>query len=101
MHQIVAPAKRDALGIPVYSPEQLEVLFRMYAPVWEIQIKDDDDRIGTPFWTGKGVLHVNTNKPLTYTLLSFTRFGKRILTQLNYIVWFPSRPKQSAMDLYG
>ena len=101
VRQIVMPAKRDALGIPVYSPEQREALFRMYAPVWEIQIKGEDDRIGTPIWTGKGVIDVDTQKPLTYTLLSFTRFGKQILTQLNYIVWFPSRPKQSAWDLYG
>jgi hypothetical protein len=99
--QILAPMKRDALGIPVYSPEQQEALFRMYAPAWEIQVQGDDDRIGTPVWTGKGVLDVDTHKPQAYTLLSFTRFGKQILTQLNYIIWFPSRPKQSAWDLYG
>jgi hypothetical protein len=101
LHQILAPTKRDALGIPVYSPEQREALFRMYAPVWEIQIQGDDDRIGTPIWTSKGVLDVDIRKPLTYTLLSFTRFGKQILAQLNYIIWFPSRPKQSDWDLYG
>ena len=99
--QILAPTKHDALGIPVYSPAQREALFRMYAPVWEIQIQDDNDRIGTPIWTGKGVLDVDTRKPMAYTLLSFTRFGKQILTQLNYIIWFPSRPKQSDWDLYG
>ena len=101
MRQILAPTKRDDLGIPVYSPEQREALFRMYAPVWEIQIRGEDDRIGTPIWAGKGVLDVDTHKPLTYTLLSFTRFGKQILAQLNYIIWFPSRPKQSDWDLYG
>ena len=100
-HQIVRPTKRDALGIPLYSPAQREALFRMYAPAWEIQTHSDNDRIGTPIWTDKGVLDVDTRKPLTYTLLSFTRFGKQILTQLNYIVWFPSRPKQSAWDLYA
>ena len=101
VRQIFALTKRDALGIPVYSPEQRDALFRMYAPVWEIQIKGNDDRIGTPIWTGKGVLDVDTHRPLTYTLMSFTRFGKQILAQLNYIIWFPSRPKQSDWDLYG
>ena len=38
---------------------------------------------------------------MAYTLLSFTRFGKQILTQLNYIIWFPSRPMQSDWDIYG
>lgn len=101
VRQIVAPPKRDALGIPVYSPKQLEALFRMYAPVWEIQLQADDDRIGTPFWTDKGVLDVDTHRPLTYTLPSYTRFEKQILAQLNYIIWFPSRPKQNDWDIYG
>jgi hypothetical protein len=98
---ILASAERDALGIPVYSPAQQEALFRMYAPVWEVQIKSDADRIGTPMWTDKGVLAVDTRQPLTYSKISFTRFGNRILTQLNYIIWFPSRPKQSDMDIYA
>ena len=100
-YQIISLTKRDALGIPVYSPEQRNALFRMYAPVWEVQIEDNDDRIGTPIWTGQGVLDVDTRRPQTYTLVSFTRFGKQILTQLNYIIWFPSRPKRSDWDLYG
>ncbi len=99
--QIVKPAKRDALGIPIYSPKERATLFRIWAPVWEIQFKGDYDRIGSPIWTGNGVLKVDTGQPLTYTLLSFTRFGKEILTQLNYIIWFPSRPKDGALDIYG
>jgi len=99
--QIVKPTKRDALGIPIYSPKELETLFRIWAPVWEIQIQGGYDRIGAPIWTDNGVLKVDTGQPMTYTLLSFTRFGKEILTQLNYIIWFPSRPKEGALDIYG
>ena len=100
-HQIVVSTKRDALGLPKYSPEEQKVLFRMYAPVWEIQSQGEDDRIGTPIWIGNGVLGVDTDQPRTYTLLSFTRFRNEILTQLNYIIWFPSRPKEGALDIYG
>ena len=99
--QTIKPVKRDALGIPVYSDEARKALLRMYAPVWEIQFEGDDDRIGTPMWTAKGALDVDTEQPLTYTLLSYTRFGKEILTQLNYIIWFPSRPKEGALDIYA
>ena len=99
--QIVTQAGRDALGIPNYSPAAREALFRIYAPVWEIQTEAEYDHIGAPFWTAKNELAVNTQKPLTYTLLSFTRFGKQVLTQLNYIIWFPSRPKVNALDIYG
>jgi hypothetical protein len=98
---VVQPEKRNALGIPIYSKKELETLFRTWAPVWEIRFKGDYDRIGTPVWTGDGVLKIDTGRPVTYTLLSFTRFGKDILTQLNYIIWFPSRPKEGALDIYG
>jgi hypothetical protein len=98
---IVKPEKRDALGIPVYTDRQRETLFRMWAPVWEVKFNGDYDRIGTPIWSGKGVLSIDISRPLTYTLLSFTRFGKDILTQLNYIIWFPSRPKEGVLDIYG
>ena len=99
--QIAQKTRQDALGIPAYAPEDLQALFRIYAPAWEVQTQDDQDKIGAPFWTPEGMLGVNTESPFTYTLLSFTRFGKDILTQLNYIIWFPSRPKKNALDIYG
>jgi hypothetical protein len=99
--RIVAQADRDALGIPTYSSTDLAALFRMYAPVWEVQTEAEFDRIGAPLWTPEGELGVDTRQPRTYTLLSFTRFGKEIFSQLNYIIWFPARPKENALDLYG
>jgi hypothetical protein len=98
---IVAHARRDALGIPGYSPDARQALFRIYAPAWEVRTEAEYDRIGTPVWTSKDELDIDTRQPSAYTLLSFTRFGKEILTQLNYIIWFPSRPKQNALDIYG
>jgi hypothetical protein len=101
VRSIVTQAQRDALGIPAYSPDACRSLFRMYAPAWVVQAEAEYDRIGRPVWSAKDELDVDTLQPLTYTLLSFTRFGKDILTQLNYIVWFPSRPKENALDIYG
>jgi hypothetical protein len=98
---IVASAKRDILGIPAYSPTDIEALFWMYAPVWEVHAEAEYDRIGAPIWTPEGVIDIDIRQPVTYTLLSFTRFGKEILTQLNYIIWFPARPKEHALDIYG
>ena len=98
---IVAQAQRDALGIPDYSPDARQALFQIYAPAWEVRTEAAYDRIGTPVWTSKDELDIDPRQPRTYTLLSFTRFGKEILTQLNYIIWFPSRPKENALDIYG
>lgn len=99
--QIVASTKRDILGIPIYSPTDLEALFWMYAPVWEVRTEAEYDRIGAPIWTPRGALDIDTRQPTAYTLLSFTRFGNETLTQLNYIIWFPARPKEHALDIYG
>ena len=101
LSRIVEQTERDALGIPIYTPEKRQALFRLYAPVWEIQYQGNYDRIGAPFYTDSGLISVNTDQPVTYTLLSFTRFGKEIFTQLNYIIWFPSRPKEGAFDILG
>ncbi|MBI5590343.1 MAG: hypothetical protein HY881_07685 [Deltaproteobacteria bacterium] len=99
--QIIEKTRSDSLGIPAYAPEDLQALFRIYAPIWEVQTQNEHDKIGTPFWNPEGELGVNTGHPMTYTLPSFTHFGKDILTQLNYIVWFPSRPKANLLDIYG
>lgn len=101
VHRIVGHAKRDALGIPVYPDDDRRLLFRTYAPLWEVPAQGDFDRIGTPEWTADGRIHVDTGVPQTYTRLSFTRFDKTVLTQLNYVIWFPSRPKNGVLDIYG
>lgn len=99
--KIVQQAPRDALGIPTFSePEKIRLL-RAFAPIWEVQYQSDDDRIGRPRWTGDGRLNVDVAQSVIFTRLNFTRFDNTILTQLNYVVWFPSRPKRSSSDLYG
>ncbi len=98
---IFESVRRDALGIPNYSSQDKAALFRMYAPAWEVQYKGNYDRIGAPVWSDQDILDVDTNSSVTYTLMSFTRFGDEIFTQLNYIIWFPERPKQGTLDIYG
>jgi hypothetical protein len=100
-YRIIQGVERDALGIPTYSPEDRQALFQAHAPIWEIQTRSDSDRIGSPAWNKNGRIHVDTTRPRTYTLLSFTRSGTTILTQLNYIIWFPSRPRNSVVDIYA
>jgi hypothetical protein len=89
------------LGIPRYAPDDRLALFRIYAPVWQIQYGGNDDRIGWPFWGKEGRIGVDTDRATTFMRLSFTRFGQTVLPQLNYIIWFPSRPKRSFWDIYG
>jgi hypothetical protein len=97
----LARLKRDALGIPDDDDDLRRDLFVRYAPVWEIRDGGPADRIGRPVWGGDGNIDIDTADPVTYTLMSFTRFKGRILTQLNYVVWFPARPKAHPFDLFG
>ena len=98
---ILKTVGRDAIGIPEYSSKDLKTLFDFFAPVWEVQTEGDFDRIGTPFWTADKNLAIDTNRPIGFQRLSFSRFKGKILTQLNYVVWFPARPKEGAFDIYG
>lgn len=86
----------DALGIPILNMETARRLFRRHAPVWEVDVTGNDDRIGTVNWMDGGT--VDTRTATEYQLISYTRFQDRILLQLNYLVWFPARPSR---DIYG
>jgi len=99
--KIVSRARRDALSIPHYAPVERETLLQFHAPVWEVETTGSYDRLGSPYWSEQGVLAVDTQQPVVYTLISYTRFGSEILTQLNYIIWFGARPKESSLDIYG
>jgi hypothetical protein len=90
-----APAL-DPLGIPVLTRQQVGGLFRQHAPVWEVDVADGNDLIGTAVWRRGPAL--TTGKATEYQSLSYTRFGEDILVQLNYVIWFSARPGN---DIYS
>lgn len=106
---VMAGVARDALGIPLLSGEQLAVLARAYAPSYDVATINDADRIGRLRWIDldglvndredRFWLDVDTNVPVVYQRLEFTRFNGQVLPQLVYTVWFSERPKASRSDL--
>ncbi len=93
---------RDALDIAVVPDALRRQLFIAHAPVWQVLAPNGrDDRIGAPVWQSNGLPGVDVARPVTFTHLSHTRFDGDVLLQLNYVVWFPARPKPGPMDLYG
>lgn len=98
---LIGNAKQDALGIPIYAPATISELFAWYAPIWEVEDRANYDHIGVPEWTQQGNLRIKSAAARTYRRLSYTRFNGRVLAQLNYIIWFPERPRQSFLDLVG
>ena len=90
----------NPLQLPTPSRAQLEQLFRTFAPVFEVDVVSDDDRIGSPGFNGSRVA-VDTARPEVFTLASHTRLESEILLQLNYVIWFPARPLSGPLDLLG
>lgn len=80
----------DPLGIPLPAATDLDRLFDTYAPLWEVDVVDENDRIGMLQW--KNGPMVDIIRPTLYRKVSHTRLGNQVLLQLNYIVWFPARP---------
>ena len=93
----ILSASEDALGIPKPSTNQLNQLFQTFAPIWEIDVVDSNDKIGAAS-KGDGHLTVDTQTPVEYRKLSYTRYHKQTLLQLNYVIWFPAR---ASNDMYG
>ena len=100
---LIKQAGNNPLGIPqltsVLTPKQRATLFARYAPVIEVDTISDNDRPGAPYLNTHAHAHVDTGKPVVYTLLSYTLFAGKVLPQFNYVIWFPARTCESGVDL--
>jgi len=96
IHQILSSSE-DSLGIPRPNAEQLNQLFQTFAPIWEVDVVDNNDQIGSPS-RARGTLTIETGSPVEYRKVSYTRYHNQTLLQLNYIIWFPARASD---DIYG
>ncbi|NIM29587.1 MAG: hypothetical protein GTO67_11430 [Gammaproteobacteria bacterium] len=92
-------AQREPLGMPSLSALERERLLETFAPVYEIDVVDDNDRIGAPFWADDGNPSVDVRRPVVFGRVAHTRFEGRTLVQLVYSAWFPSRPAEGDFDM--
>ena len=90
----------DALGVPRLAPALREALLARHAPALEVDTVDANDRLGQLIWGegGKRIL-VDTTRPLAYARIAYTRLAGRVVPQLVYTFWFPSRPAQNYFDV--
>lgn len=93
------PLPEDALGLPAPGRERLEALFRRHAPVFEVDVAHPHDRIGRVFLDGSAEPAVDPAQPVVYRRHGFTRLGGRLRLQLEYLVWFGSRPSSGPLDV--
>jgi hypothetical protein len=96
---IFAKAPADRLGIPQFSTEDRERLFRAFAPIFEISTSGEYDRFGPLAWGTRPTPEIDVTRPMVYRRVAFTRYGGQVLVQLVYTIWFPERPRESSLDL--
>ncbi len=99
--QILKKSSNNPLKIPLPDGKDQLHLFNSFAPLFEIDVAGNDDRIGYPELQKGAAPRINTDRPTVFQHLSHTRLGNRVMLQLNYTIWFPSRPKNSVFDLLG
>ncbi len=102
--RLVRTALRGPLGLVDLDDDALRRLAAHHAPVFAIETRGHDDRLGAPYWRRgpAGPLPaVDTNRPVADVRLAHTRFDGRVLPQLVYTVWFPARTRTGALDILG
>ena len=99
--KLIASSVNNDLGIPEPSMDVRQKLFATFAPVIDVDTDGEFDRLGRPIWQGGEFARIDTASPVLYTLVSYVRFGRDILLQLNYVMWFPQRPIEGTFDILG
>lgn len=95
------PASGDAAMATAGLAPDLVRLVARHAPVLDIDTHTDHDRFGTPELDDEKLPEVDVAHPVMFVRVAYTVADGRALTQLVYSIWFPSRPKTKAGDLYG
>jgi hypothetical protein len=98
---ILRPTYDNPLGIPHLTPLQLQQLLSHFAPVWEIDTRNDTDKIGKVSLVSDNQPRIDINQPTIYVAQGYTRWHGKVLLQLIYQIWLPAREKTGMLDLYG
>ena len=98
---LLVRASANPLGIPDPRGDDLEALFRAFAPVFIVDTAAEADVPGELGWGEDGLPRVVSRRPVVYHRLSHTRYEGRALLQLNYSIWFPERPRGAGWDILG
>lgn len=98
---MLKPAYDNPLGIPHLTSLHLQQLLANFAPVWEIDTRNDTDKIGAADLDGDGQPRIDVHQPTVYVAQGYTRWHGKVLLQLIYQIWLPAREKTGMLDLYG
>ncbi|MGH6612037.1 MAG: hypothetical protein ACRECQ_17480 [Burkholderiaceae bacterium] len=95
----VPPASLDQLGIPEWTTAETNSLLMRHAPVLDVDVIGDFDRLGALRLNAEEQVVVDAGAPVVYTRLAYTLIGGLIHPQLVYTFWFSERPSEGVFDL--
>ena len=72
--RLLAARGSGPLGIPSLTDAERRGLLDTFAPVYEIDVVDDNDRIGMPVWSSDGLPSVDVERPVVFRRIALTRF---------------------------
>jgi hypothetical protein len=98
---LLARASANPLGIPDPRGDDLDALFRAFAPAYLVDTATPADVPGELGWGEDGLPQVVSRRPVVYRRVSHARYEGRALLQLNYSIWFPERPRGAGWDILG
>jgi hypothetical protein len=98
---ILSASYANPLRIPQLTSSQLQQLLAHFAPVWEIDTRNDTDKVGAVGLEGENQPKIDINQPTAYVAHRYARWHGKVLLQLIYQIWLPAREKTGLLDLYG
>jgi hypothetical protein len=98
---MLRPAYENPLGIPRLTSLQLQQLVEFFAPVWEIDTRNDLDKIGAVVLDSDNQARIDIHQPAVYVTHRYARWYGKVVLQLIYQIWLPAREKTGMLDLYG
>ncbi|OEE62745.1 hypothetical protein A1OK_19335 [Enterovibrio norvegicus FF-454] len=100
-HMMRSIRRSSSLGWPMFNETQTRQLLNHYTPIVTVETLTQDDLIGALGLDDANTPFVNTQVPMIYRGISYTRFDGDILPQLNYVLWFPARTAKGTFDPYS
>ncbi len=96
-----AAAMMEAGTVPSSIEDATLLDIRAHAPVFEVDVVDDDDRPGFPVLARDGLPGVDVTRPTLFVRVTSQYFAGERRRQIVYTLWFPARPRDGAFDLLG
>lgn len=102
VRRIIERSRSPILGIPEPNRRDEKKLLQAFAPIWQVDVTGDYDRIGHPSWRNQGrSILVNGRRPVVFTRTSHAVWNGKIVLQLIYTSFFQERPRRGTLDLLG